>query len=89
VSAREGPAGLGQAKALLEEALAFAKSLDMRPLAALCHLTLGVLLQDNRSGGAGGHLGLAFEMLQRMGMAFWLTPTTASPCELSARATRA
>jgi DNA-binding SARP family transcriptional activator len=73
VSAREGPAGLMQAEARCEEALALAVALEMRPLAALCHLSLGVMLQqENRAEAADQHLSLAVEMLRQMDMKLWL-----------------
>ena len=75
ISAREG-AGLRQAELLCEEALARANDLEMRPLAALCHLSLGVMQERNDSEQAGVHLGRAVEMLRQMDMGFWLKSAT-------------
>jgi hypothetical protein len=62
-----------QAEARCEEALALAVALEMRPLAALCHLSLGVMLQqENRAEAADQHLSLAVEMLRQMDMKLWL-----------------
>ncbi len=77
VNAREGAAGLGRAEPLYEEALDRANTLEMKPLAALCHLSLGAVLQQrNHVEPAGMHLGQAVEMLQQMDMRFWLGSAT-------------
>jgi hypothetical protein len=77
VSACEGAPGLRQAEPLYEEALARASDLEMRPLSALCHLSLGVLLQErNRPEKAGRHLAQSVGMLQEMDMGFWLRSAT-------------
>jgi hypothetical protein len=80
VSAREGSTGLKEAEALYGEALARANGLEMRPLAALCHLSLGVVLRE-RSGSnqADVHLGRAAQMLQQMDMRFWLRLASVQP----------
>jgi tetratricopeptide (TPR) repeat protein len=77
VSTREGETGWNDAEVLYEEARARAGGLDMRPLVALCHLRLGVLLEDhNRLEKAHWHFSQAVGMLQQMDMGFWLTPAT-------------
>jgi DNA-binding SARP family transcriptional activator len=77
VSARTGAPGLRQAELLYEEALALASGLEMRPLSALCHLNLGVLLQErNRPEKAGRHLAQSVGTLKQMDMGFWLRSAT-------------
>jgi class 3 adenylate cyclase/tetratricopeptide (TPR) repeat protein len=61
------------------DALALASELDMRPLAALCHLGMGKLHQ--RMGPperAHEHLTTAAAMLRSMGMQLWLDEAEAS-----------
>jgi tetratricopeptide (TPR) repeat protein len=74
VAAREGAAGSRQApQALYTDALALACKLEMRPLAALCHLRLGILLAEDSGGKRGSDdRARAVEMLQQMDMKFWL-----------------
>jgi hypothetical protein len=49
----------------------------MRPLAALCHLSLGIrLAEDSRGKQGGDHLARASGMLQEMNMKFWLKSAT-------------
>ena len=78
VVAREREAGSPQApQALYTDALALACKLEMRPLEALCHLSLGILLAEDRGGKQGGdHLARAAQMLQQMKMKFWLKSAT-------------
>jgi DNA-binding SARP family transcriptional activator len=78
VVAREDGAGSRRAApALYREALALACKLEMRPLAALCHLSLGTLLAEDSGGEQGGdHLARAVEMLQQMDMKSWLKSAT-------------
>ena len=55
------------------DALALATQLDMRPLAALCHLGMGKLHQRlDQSERAREHLTTATDMLRSMGMHLWL-----------------
>lgn len=78
VVAREDAAGNRQApQALYTDALALACKLEMRPLAALCHLRLGILLAEDSGGKRGGDdLARAVEMLQQMDMnAFLVSPS--------------
>jgi hypothetical protein len=50
----------------------------MRPLAALCHLSLGNQLEERgRPEQSSGHLARAVAMLQQMDMTFWLKSATA------------
>ena len=74
VLGQEDPAG---ARERLEEALALAAALCMRPEAAHCHLGLGKLYRrtDNREL-AHEHLAAATMMYREMGMRFWLEEST-------------
>jgi tetratricopeptide (TPR) repeat protein len=55
------------------DALALATELDMRPLAALCHLGMGKFHQrTNQPERAREHLATAAAMLRPMGMQLWL-----------------
>ena len=77
ISAREGLTGLNEAELLYEEARALAGDLDMRPLSALCHLSIGVLLKEqNRPEKARWHLTESVAMLQQMDLGSWLTSAT-------------
>jgi tetratricopeptide (TPR) repeat protein len=61
------------------DALALADELDMRPLAALCHLGAGKLHQRLGSPErAREHLTTATAMLQSMGMRLWLEEAEAT-----------
>ena len=61
------------------DALALATRLDMRPLAALCHLGMGKLHQRlDQHDRAREHLGIATPMLRSMGMQLWLEQALAS-----------
>jgi hypothetical protein len=44
----------------------------MRPLVARCHLSLGILLAEDRGKQGGEDLARAVEMLQQMNMKYWL-----------------
>src|SRR5215510_13019234 len=81
VVAREGGGGSRQVpQALYREALALACKLEMRPLVALCHLSLGILLAEDSRGKQGGdNLAQASEMLRQMNMKVWLKSTTDYP----------
>ena len=69
--AREGDRS--EAERLYEEALSRARSLGLRPLSALCQLSLGTLFQNtNRPEAARAHLTAAMTMLEQMDMRFWL-----------------
>jgi tetratricopeptide (TPR) repeat protein len=62
----------------LEEALALATELGMRPEAAHCHLGLGKLYRRARERReAEEHLGLATAMYREMGMSFWVAQAEA------------
>ena len=77
IGASEGVSGSNQAELWYEQAQALARELDMRPLSALCHLSLGVLLKEqNRLEQARRHLAESATMLQQMDMGFWLTSAT-------------
>ena len=77
VVAREDGEGGRQAEGLYMEALAWVCKLEMRPLAALCHMSLGILLAEHsRREQGSAHLAQAVEMLQQMDMKFWLKSAT-------------
>jgi tetratricopeptide (TPR) repeat protein len=70
VLAQGDPAG---ARERLEEALALAAELEMRPEVAHCHLGLGRLYRRvGDRARAEQHLTLAVTMYREMGMTFWL-----------------
>jgi class 3 adenylate cyclase/tetratricopeptide (TPR) repeat protein len=59
--------------ALLKEALALAREMQMRPLVAHCHLGLGKLYRGTgKRQEAQEHLTVAAGMYREMGMRFWL-----------------
>jgi DNA-binding SARP family transcriptional activator len=65
------------AQPLYREALARARDLGMRPLVALCHLSLGEIVSArDASPSAAMHQARAVEMLQQMDMSFWLRSAT-------------
>jgi hypothetical protein len=62
-----------EAAAHYRQALALAEELGMRPLAAHCHLGLGVRYQRiGKREPARATLSTAIEILRAMGMTFWL-----------------
>jgi hypothetical protein len=72
-AASQSPPDLLRARDHQEEALALAGELGMRPLAARCHLGLGLLAR--RAGdpaAADKHLAEARALFQEMTMTFWL-----------------
>jgi class 3 adenylate cyclase/tetratricopeptide (TPR) repeat protein len=79
IAADSRVAATGEAEGYYREAFALAERLDMRPLAAHCHLGLGKLY---RAGGdattARGHLTTAATMYREMGMIFWLEKAEAA-----------
>ncbi len=61
------------ARESFEQALALAEELQMRPLAAHCHLGLGKLYRcTDRREQAHEHLATAAAMYREMGMTYWL-----------------
>ena len=61
------------ARQSLEQALALAEELGMRPLVAHCHLGLGKLYRrTGKRAQAGRHLTVATTMYREMDMRFWL-----------------
>ena len=86
VVAPEGAAGSSQAERLYTDALARARTLEMRPLAALCHLSLGNQLEERGfAEQSSEHRARAAEMLQQMDMTFWLKSATGVGHKGSAR----
>jgi class 3 adenylate cyclase/tetratricopeptide (TPR) repeat protein len=70
---RGDPPDLDAAEAGYRDALSLADALGMRPLAARCHLSLGLLhRKTGRADEAHEHLTTATAMLRDMGMAYWL-----------------
>ena len=67
------PAPLDESETNFLQALRRAEELDMRPLAAQCHLGLGKRYrQIGQQASAASHLTTAAEMFQELGMQFWL-----------------
>jgi class 3 adenylate cyclase/tetratricopeptide (TPR) repeat protein len=65
------------------DALALAAELGMRPLAARCHASLGLLmLRTGRQDEAQHHLETALEMFREMAMRFWLDKLEVDRAEL-------
>jgi tetratricopeptide (TPR) repeat protein len=72
-----------RARERLEEALALAAELCMRPEAAHCHLGLGKLSRrTGKRGQAQEHLTTATTMYREMGMTYWLEKAEAEVREL-------
>jgi hypothetical protein len=71
-----------QAKAVVasyQQALALAEALDMRPLSAHCHLSLGLFYhQQARPEPARAALATAVSMLRAMEMRWWLPQAEAA-----------
>jgi class 3 adenylate cyclase/tetratricopeptide (TPR) repeat protein len=79
IAASADPPEAEQAERNYRQALAFAGELGMRPLAAHCHLGLGVLYQKvGRDAEAQAELVTAAEAYRTMGMAFWLAKAEAA-----------
>jgi tetratricopeptide (TPR) repeat protein len=79
IAARRDPLDVEAAVAAYRQALDLADDLEMRPLAAQCHLGLGRLGQ--RAGQpqlAEPHLAAAAAMFREMGMSQWLEKTEAA-----------
>jgi class 3 adenylate cyclase/tetratricopeptide (TPR) repeat protein len=73
IAAQDGPPRVEDARHHLGTALALAGTLDMRPLAARCHLALGRLeRQVGDAHAARGHLETAGALLEAMQMKYWL-----------------
>src|SRR4030095_6732395 len=73
IASRRDPRDAETAETYYREALTLANELDMRPLAAHCHLHLGKLLRTApRPEGARQHLTTASTMYREMGMRGWL-----------------
>jgi tetratricopeptide (TPR) repeat protein len=74
VHAQRDPRDHRQAEDLYGQALCLAEELGMRPLAARCHLGLGMLFRDlARLPQARSELSTAIHMFRSMEMTFWLT----------------
>jgi hypothetical protein len=73
VACRRTPADIGLAETHFRAALNLAQTLEMGPLQAHCHLSLGKLYRRmGRPDEARAELTRAAEMLRAMGMTFWL-----------------
>ncbi len=73
VAARSGPGGVPEAEAHYRQALASAEELDMRPLAAHCHVGLGKLYRrTGKLAQAEERLTVGTTMYREMNMRFWL-----------------
>jgi DNA-binding NtrC family response regulator/tetratricopeptide (TPR) repeat protein len=79
VQAHADPPDAAQAEALLQQAMAMADELGMRPLLAHCHLGLGTLYAKiGRREPAGASLSTAIELYRIMDMTFWLPQAEAT-----------
>jgi DNA-binding SARP family transcriptional activator len=84
IAARRGPPGLAEATVAYRQALAVAEALEMRPLAARCHLGLGAL-----ASGAGevleaqAQLARASELFAALGIARWRREAEARSAEIA------
>ena len=79
IAAHRTPMDVDKAAAHYRQALALAEELGMRPLAAHCHLGLGVLYQRvGKRARARAALSTAVELLRAMEMTFWLTRAEAA-----------
>jgi tetratricopeptide (TPR) repeat protein len=79
VHARSNPDEAGQAEASYREALGVAEQLGTPPLAARCHLGLGVLFRaTGQLESAQRHLATAATMFRDMNMRSWLEKATAA-----------
>ena len=80
VLAQQDVAGAGER---LQEALALAVQLELRPEAAHCHLGLGKLYRrTDKREQAQEHLATATTMYREMGMTYWLEKAEAEMREL-------
>ena len=79
VHARANPAEAGQAEASYREALGIAEQIGTRPLAARCHLGLGMLYRaTGQPESAQHHLATAATMFRDMDMRSWLEKAQAA-----------
>ena len=79
VHARANPAEAGQAEESYREALGIAEQIGTRPLAARCHLGLGLLYRGTgQPESATNHLAAAATMFRDMGMRSWLEKAQAA-----------
>jgi predicted ATPase/class 3 adenylate cyclase len=79
VHTRANPAEAGQAEASYREALGIAEQIGTRPLAARCHLGLGMLYRaTGRPESAQHHLATAATMFRDMAMRSWLEQAQAA-----------
>jgi hypothetical protein len=70
---RSPPPLVDEAEAAYREALKMAQEMEMRPLAARCHLGLGLLYgRTGKFDEARKHLITATTMCREMDMRFWL-----------------
>jgi tetratricopeptide (TPR) repeat protein len=73
IHAHQEPLASGDAAACYQQALTLANQLGMRPLQAHCYLALGTLsAKRDHLAQARAELSTAIELLQAMGMTFWL-----------------
>jgi tetratricopeptide (TPR) repeat protein len=85
ISASETPPNVEEAEQCYREALTPAKTLEMRPLHAHCHLGLGKLYSRiGHLDEARTELSTAIAMLREMGMAFWLPRAEAELAQVMA-----
>jgi class 3 adenylate cyclase/tetratricopeptide (TPR) repeat protein len=81
---RGDPPDLDAAETGYRDALGIANALEMRPLAARCHLGLGLLHGAARRGDAAReHLTTATAMLREMGMRVWLAQAQMAMTQLA------
>ena len=87
ITAHADPPDAKQAESYYREALALAEELGMRPLAAHCHLGLGILYRKvGRGDEARAELTTAAELYRAKEMTFWLEKAETELVQLGARA---
>jgi class 3 adenylate cyclase/tetratricopeptide (TPR) repeat protein len=72
IALHRDPPDVGKAEEHYQHAMALAEELGMRPLAAHCHLGLGMVYRTSGRPTAEDHLASAATMYREMGMGFWL-----------------
>jgi len=78
VAPRSSPPAIERAVEQATRALALAEELELRPLAAHCHLTLGrISTHAGKADSVRRHLGSAAALFREMNMALWLSETDA------------
>src|SRR5262245_49921891 len=86
IAARRQPPDRERAGTYYWQALALAETLDMRPLQAHCHLSLGTLYASiRRREQACSELDTAMTLYHAMDMTFWLPQAEAALAQVEGR----